>query len=680
MIPAGIAEQAERRLQRQRLKEARRPKRNHHGKKPLNRDRPFIGWDGEGPKDAGYALLGNSLGNEICHPYLGTKECLELVLDTEDSCPDAIHVGFGFNYDVSNILRNLSWKHMGALKHWNRTEWEGYELEHIPGKWFQIKRAGTVAKIYDIRSFFGTNYVGALRDMGIGSREEIAHLTTEKARRSEFLWSEIEDIREYYHLELRLMPKLCERLRESFLDAGFDVRSWHGPGALANMAMRRHGVFNAKAVTPASVQSAARFAFAGGRFEQVRGGYIQRKVYVADLHSAYPSFARQLPNLARGIWRAGRDYEPGRFAVYRIRYKSAPGPLRAYPLFRRMAGGEVVWTHDTEGWFWGPEAELVRDDPDATFLEALVFDEEDESDRPFEWIEEYYRKRQYLKEIGSVLELTFKLIINAIYGQLAQRTGWDRKTRTPPRSHQLEWAGYITSACRAAVWRVGVACGDDLLSIDTDGVSSLRPFDNLDVGDNLGQWELDEYDAGIFWQSGIYALKAADCRDKKCYNHKGKAVECGHEWTKGKTRGIPKGTYKPEQLIGALEMNEPLKLTRKSFIGYGLALNGQRERLNTWVSEPSEIIFGGEGKRYHNDTLWCGKRGCKNGIHDFISRPVRWSPSDTRESVAHSLPWIGPDPLAETRKGLVSDSILYDANHLDYDEGWVTEYVLDADN
>jgi hypothetical protein len=661
MVPGRIAERVERERSRQRAKEARRPPRNHHGKDYVfQRDKPFIAWDGEGPKNAGYALLGNSLGMEICYPFLRTRDCLELLLGTEYENPNAIHIGFGFNYDVSNMLRELSWRHLSALKHWNRTEWEGYEIEHIPNKWFLVKRGGVVCKLFDIRNYFGTAYVPSLQALGIGTEDEIQRLTSEKARRSEFLWSEIDDIRNYFRLELRLMPLLAEKLRETFLDSGFDCRSWHGPGTLANMAMRTHGVRNAMARSPVDVQKAAQLAFAGGRFEMPRGGWVRRKIYCADIHSAYPAFARSLPNLTRGRWRHGRDYEHGKFAMYRIRYHSRPDPLRIYPLFRRLPGGDVVWTHDTEGWFWSPEAELVAEDSDATFLESLIFDEEDETDRPFAWLEEYYRKRQYLKSIGSVLELTFKLIINSVYGQLAQRTGWDRKNRIAPKSHQLEWAGYITSACRAAIYRVANSCGNDLVSIDTDGITSMAPFPKgtLDIGDNLGQWELDEYDSGIFWQSGIYAL------------------ERNGEWIKGKTRGIMKGTYTPEQIIESFKAEKPLTMNRKSFIGYGLALNGRRAELNTWVTEPVEVVFGGQGKRYHNEVLWCGKRGCKDGVHDFIARPVRWNPSDTVESTAHSLPWSGPDPLAESRKRIISDLVLYDGSNLTEEEReWVLDYA-----
>jgi hypothetical protein len=677
MIPAEIVERVERDRARRRRYEASHPKRNKNSGRIKNADRPFIGWDGEGPRDAGYALFGSSAGDEICHPYLGTEECLNLILDREREEPDAIHIWFGSNYDVSMILRELPWRAFSALKHYTQTVWHDYDIEHIPHKWLKITKDGVTAKIYDIQSFLGGSYVSALITMGIGTDDEIAHLTSEKSRRSEFLFSEIGEIADYWRLELRLMPLLAEAYRRAFTDAGFDVRSWHGPGALANMAMRRHGVFDAMAETPQQVRKAARFAFAGGRFEMFRGGWIRKPIFNADINSAYPAYARLLPNLSRGNWRTGRYYEAGKFAVYHIEYNAPFDPLIPYPLFRRLETGEVIWSNKCDGWYWGPEAELVSEDPCARFIESYVFDEDDSMDRPFAWIEDYYHKRKRLKNLGSPLELTFKLIINSVYGQLAQRTGWDKRKRTAPKSHQLEWAGFITSACRAAIFRAAISAGPDLVSIDTDGIYATRHIGNLDYGTSLGQWESDEFREGIFFQSGIYSLKTEFCREKTCDNHAGSSERCSHQWAKGKTRGIPKGRYSAEDLISAVENNTPLCLLKNQFIGYGLALNGQEERLNTWVQVPVEIVMGGTGKRYHNTARWCGVAGgCPDGIHEFIPRPVRWNPEDTTASEAHFLPWLANDELMEGKKRNHDDITIYDTRHLDEDDEWIRSYAL----
>src|SRR6266705_3619150 len=144
---------------------AARPGNRH--KKVVNKDRPFIFWDGEGPRDAGYALLGNSLGYEICNPYLTTASCLDLFLDCAADNPTSIHVGYVFNYDVSMIVHDLPWRCLNALKVYNRTVWRDYELEHIPGKWFRVRRDEVTVQVFDIFSFFQCSYVTALQEHGI---------------------------------------------------------------------------------------------------------------------------------------------------------------------------------------------------------------------------------------------------------------------------------------------------------------------------------------------------------------------------------------------------------------------------------------------------------------------------------------------------------------------------------
>lgn len=647
------------------------PGRSHHN--ALNErhkrdmtwlEKPFVMWDGEGPQDAGYALFGNSDGYEICHPFLETEECLELILDHRTANPDAIHFWFGGNYDASMILRELPHRHLRMLHDFTRTVWNGWEIEHIPHKWFKVKRGNVGCKIYDVFSFFTTSYLRALENFKIGTQAERDRIAQGKASREIFMWSEIEEIKEYWKLELKLGPPLMTALRDVFRDAGYVPRSWHGPGALARMALKRHKVYDAMAKTPVDVQIAAQYAFAGGRFELFQAGHIQGRVYNADINSAYPHFATKLPNLNRGKWRHVRHYTPDRFGVYHIRYATQPDNSRAFPLFRRLPNGSVVWPSNTEGWYWNPEAELVKDDPDAAFLEGWIFEETDSTDRPFAWLSEYYDKRKRLKNAGSAAEYTFKLIINSVYGQLAQRAGWNRKDHTAPRSHQLEWAGYITSACRAEVYRKAAACGSKLISIDTDGIYSATPIPGCDTGKRLGQWETTEYTDGIFWQSGIYCLQS----------DLGYPAHLDYGWDKARTRGIKKGSYTIDELRACVYEGRTLNLARNTFVTYGLA--GQRgwHLHNMWISEPHVYEMGG-GKRLH----W--PRACKNLCEPPVHRLCQWEPTyglhvdSDPWSRKHHLPW--KDPPDDT-KNLMGDMEIFDANHLDESDRWVLNYEHDG--
>lgn len=655
--------------------------------------RPFIIWDGESPQDTGYSLFGCLTPEgyrEIMHPWLNSKECLRFIVDVEADYPDAIHCGFGFNLDVSWILRDLPWRALNRLKKFNRCMWNGYQIEHIPHKWFTVKYGKIVAKIFDVHSFFGSKLTVALEDWKIGPWRvnmksargdsestvsvvpkiaDIQKMTEQKIvevfknLRGDFLWKDIQQIKIYMRLELKYMLVLMEKLREAFDAAGYVPNSWHGPGALATMAMKRHHVFQAMAKSPPQVAHAARCAFFGGRFSLYKCGHIREKVYFADRNSAYPYACTFLPNLAKGRWRyttkpkdIKQSIREGRFALYRIHYwhrtvdwgteeRDKRVNLHVYPLPRRMRNGNIEFVPKVTGWYWTPEAELVVDDTDAEFVGAWVFEEDDCNDRPFAWVPEYYRRRQLLKRNGQASEKTFKLILNAIFGQCARRTGWDRKKNEAPKSHQLEWAGYITSHCRAAMFKVAQACGEEnVVSIDTDGILSLAPIPIDKAGDGLGEWKTHIYSEAIVWQQGMYIMKDGDM------------------WEKPKARGVGfNRKYNPEDLIKAVEDGVtvlPLKV--RKFLGYGVALNGQFEKNNTWTDDEFLFIMGGNGSRWHWEkncqTL------CKGGIHQVQLKSFLFiAMGDEGESYPHFLPWAENDQAMWDNVSLMDDITLYDS-------------------
>jgi hypothetical protein len=710
-VPEHVAEAARKRAEKTRIRKAKYDanvgRTNHHARDGTRTDRiplaerEFIVWDGEGPQDTAYSLFGNSKGMEICYPTLSTSDCLAFIVEAGKRYPGAIHTSFGFMYDISNILKDLSWRHFGALLKFNRTVWKDYEIEVIPHKWFKVKQGNVSVKIYDVHSFFASSLVGALEKWKIGpfadsigknivnstapmvqvvpsldtvcGMDEQSLVRLFKNLRSEFLWKDIEQIRVYMRLELKYTKILMEALRDVFIDAGYLPRSWHGPGSLARMAFTRHNIYANMAVCPSEVRIAARYGFFGGRFELFAAGHIDGTVYGADLNSAYPFFCSQLPNLANGEWHYTKTFVAGSFGIYNVRY-DAPAeryhvetktgihdPYAIHPLPYRDKHGMVSWPNRVEGWYWTPETEIALETGHAQILEGWYFEEANSDDKPFAWILEYYHRRKLLKKLGNPAEYTFKLILNSIYGQLAQRTGWDRKTHTPPRTHQLEWAGYITSACRAAVYRAAMQNPDAVISIDTDGVFSTMPFRDLQWGDELGEWEYTEYEDGVFWQSGIYGLKKGSCVLNE---------QCSLQWSKAKTRGIPRGTYSVADLLDRVESRESLQLTKKVFIGYGLARIGNREKINTWTSEPHNFVFGGGGKRYFP------KRGVKRAGNLYrLALPFASYGIGMLYSVQHSLPWINPENEWAERP-LANALVLFDRN--DRDDDWYIDYEFET--
>lgn len=689
-------------IERDRVSSRERYQRNkgqQHKVRQVSRDnwfkgRPFIGWDGEGYNAYAvgsdgeieiqhrYMLFGASTGACITSLSLATTDCLELMLRVERENPDAYHVGFAFEYDVNMILKDLPWRTLAILKDCNHCRWvdpktgRKYRVEHVPGKWFRVSCDGVSATIYNCFGFFHSSYMSALKKYAVGDESKLEHIASGKADRGNFTYADIETVKAYWLAEISLLPPLMDCIRKAADDGGYRISQWHGPGALAAYLLRTQSVnkWHSKDKILAEVKSAIRHAYAGGRFTSAFCGLYLGNVYTADLNSAYIYAASLLPRMDRGTWirQGANDVDPGnlaRFGLYRIEFdygrdtedtshkRGIPEP--PYPLFHRSKNGVLRWPRKCVGWYWTPEAELVLGAKYSRVLEAWIWD--DDGTRPFQFVNDAYNRRVELQHQENPAEKAYKWALAAMYGAFARRVGWDRKDKKAPPSHELAWAGYITSWCRANVfkpafqaWRKGNGRG--LISIDTDGVCATVPFsdENLPngVGEGLGQWKLEKWTGILQWQNGIYWLR-----------------DSNGIWRDPKSRGIPKGTIPFAAAYEALQkmdytarpfVHPTLSVVRTRFVGYGQALCGQYKKWRQWLTEPVSITMGGNinGKAAHVP-FFCGACLAAN-------KGIKLSPEDVRglhtitntapshlHSFPHKLPWLEDQP--DIPDGLIPD-------------------------
>jgi DNA polymerase type B, organellar and viral len=637
-------------------------------------EKEFCVWDGEGSsvpdgEPQPFILFGNTDGEYRVSPKLGTKECLDLIVKADSQ---KIHVSFAFGYDVNQILCDLSHRVLSILNWRNSVRWEGYIIEYIPEKWFAVSKNGIRTTIFDSFHFFNRALVSVLEDYKIGTVKQRAFLARQKKNRPHFKWDEIDEVLRYWWLENQLTKELLGYVRGLFNAAGFFPRSWHGPGALARELLKNNDVKLALCDTRKEhleVWIAARYGYSGGRFEQFQAGQYIGEVFNYDVRSAYPYAIQFLPNLATGTWhrrlRVDRNkIRRDRFCIYHIKYRSAAideeknmyHRRRPRPLFRRTKNDNICWPDMVEGWYWSPEAELVKDDPAAEFVEGWEY--EDDGSRPLSFISKVYETREYHKELGNAIELAFKLAMNSCYGQFAQRAGWEsvKPKPGPPPYHQLEWAGFVTSMCKAMVHRVAeyAYSKGGLITIDTDGVfSTVRiPQQYLPgrLGKGLGQWEEKRYDGIAIWQNGFYWLKE------------------GNSWKKCRSRGAPRGTIEYEkvshliprlecrkaEIPGSLTKELTIEFSRKRFVGFRQSIRSYRgwQKWRCWIDEPKKIEFGGGpgSKRQHTGRWEC--RAChKNSgsMHTLHVMPLAYEDYKSGGDIwsfMHNLPWLDPDDKA----------------------------------
>lgn len=588
---------------------------------PLSR--PFVAWDGEGITFPGntaqsYVLFGNSTGRYVISSSecsLSTKQCFDLMLATEEECPEAIHVGFALQYDANMIFKDLSREMLTRIYRTNVARWNGYRIEYRPGKWLMVSHGGTTIRLFDVFGFFQSSFVKAIGKF-LGDTPETAQIIAGKNARRIFEFADLKtSIQPYWEAELRLLVRLMDALRTDLFSAGIEITSWHGPGAVANRVFRTHNIAAHKEPPPLPIVRASQFAYAGGRFELFRCGHYDGPVYEYDINSAYPDAIRRLPSLTNGTWERVADFEPGSFGVWRVSYSDTKRgrEFQPHPLFCRNKSGHVTYQDLVLGWYWTPEVEVAR----CNVLGGYVFRPDGNGrSSPFAFVADMYEQRRQWKRDGNSAERAYKLALNSLYGKMAQRIGWE-EGGTIPKWHQLEWAGYITSYTRAKIWKAICQNPAAIIAVETDAVFSTEPLD-LTITDQLGDWSYDCFDWITYLQNGVYWA-----------GQDGRTID--------RYRGYDKGSLSHEAVMTALHDGTELEGQTTRFIGLGLGL-ATKSVWRSWETSTRALKFGGGGKRQHLPRLCpvCRSgRAMTDALHPLVLT------STTGRSHPHSLPWLG---------------------------------------
>lgn len=592
--------------------------------------REFVAWDGEGvTRDDGshdYILFGSSRGHRLRSVRgLSTKAILDFAVNSK--IPGTTNVIYGASYDWNMWLGALDAEHMEKLYKDGEVYWDDFRLSWRQGKVFSIwrKSDGESVMFYDVVSFFQSSFVKAC-DSYLGDEfEDRERVAENKMLRSSFRAADLDEIDLYMSAELRNLVKLMNELRTRLYNAGLKPARWDGPGAIAVALFRREGVGDHMHQSPPEVMPAVRHAYFGGRFEVVKCGHVEGKAYEYDINSAYPWALQDVPSFRSGQWKHVEG-DPGHanFALYHLRYESATAPSFPQPLPCRYEDGSVAYPRACTGWYWTPEYDVAREyialyGGRLQVLEAWVY-EPGPDENPFSFVEPLFNKRRALKKAGDGAHVGIKLGLNSMYGKLAQQLGWRRdgqgNVHIPPY-HQLEWAGYVTSKCRAAVLGGALPVLDRVIAWETDAMFTEVPLE-VPEGSHLGEWEYTEFNDLTYLQSGMYFATTAE----------GEVV--------AKTRGTDLGSLTRPDVLAALRRNDthvPARLTR--FTTIGQALQGRWAHWRRWETADKQIALVPGGKRMHIECDECRDGFTLGRWHSTILAP--WATD--QHSVEYTIEW-----------------------------------------
>lgn len=612
-------------------------------KPKLASELPFTAWDGEGYTDPEgvhhFMLYGCSTGNYVKANSLSAAPCFELMLN-ETTIRKSIHVIFAGGYDMVMMIHKYPTHIAERILKGQVTWYNGYRHEYFKSKYLKLSDGTRSIILYDVFTFFSTSFVKACREyLPTEYEEDFKRIEATKLQRDTFTLESLEtDVIPYWQQELKYLVELMNTLRKRLLDAGINTRQWHGPGAVASTVLRDRGIRAHMSTLPPEVCSASQHAYYGGRFEQHQIGYHNAPVWQYDIRSAYPAAITRLPSLAGLEWKqigerakTANKFNP--YGIYQISYNAphTDGIREPQPLPWRDNDKSIFYPPDIHAsWYWGIELETVRTcKPDATItIHDGWIPTTHPVDFPFQWVKGMYEDRARNKRAGNPVQLAQKLALNSLYGKLAQSKGarlrdgqWQL-----PRYHQLEWAGWITAATRAHIFRAITLAGSSLIAVETDAVYTTKPLSGLTCSPALGDWEMDEAEAILYIQSGVYFKKVDG------------------SW-KLKSRGFEPRNQTFErwyEVMSRLPHAGPVQPTVINHMRRFGTLATSNNFAKWYEQDREHNILAEQGKRVHRTEHchWC-TRGMTltDCLHPLVI-PVDRINSAQVSSMPHKLPWV----------------------------------------
>lgn len=347
-----------------------------------------------------------------------------------------------------------------------------------------------------------------------------------QSRKDDLSRVDIRKVAKYSEAECVAHARICRMFVTLVKEAShieLAERKLFGSGSVAQAALKHYGVtkrsdtdlgitplrYTHDGITP---DTASRLTYFGGLIDAPVIGLVKGRVDVVDINSAYPSKMIHLPCMkeGHGKWHRGaRKHGYPQCAVVghvRASWMLEHSDVVSTPPFvvRQADGGvaeplcstEPVWVSLAEF-----KAAKIQFGDRVELHEVLYWHQTCDCSNPLGWLADLYIKRLELKNAMRELDRDsdqyhqldvqqniIKLIINSIYGKLAQQEP-DFGTYT-----NLHWASAITGGTRAQlrekVWEIEALGGTTVYNhTDSNAVIGVTPEDG---GSALGAWGLEK--------------------------------------------------------------------------------------------------------------------------------------------------------------------------------------------
>jgi hypothetical protein len=562
----------------------------------VSRRRKIVAIDTE-THDGNIFLIADSDGHVLDYPNVNIDNVLKFLFKHEGKWI----FFYNLRFDATCILKLLPERNLKSCKLGNGMEfgYNGYKFRYIEKKLLSISHGNHTVSCFDIAQFYDNKrlhmaYVDPIRKLVDNDYLEMKNSRSTFTLR--YYRRHKKRVRKYCIRDCIITKELAEEWVDTFEKAtGFCPARWISSGYLAEKVL----VFNNIPVPcfhemPYQVQRLAWKSFYGGRFELIKRGYIG-KCYIYDLNSAYPYALTKIPDLINGKWRSQKTIHPkAAIGFFHIRAYVNPnvGILIAPFPFRTKTGMIVYPVGDFETFVTLDELKSVEGDSRVKYeiLDSQQFIPNANCTFPFKkFIEEQYGLRLELREVGDSREKALKVILNSMYGKMAQRVNNRIGNLFSPAI-----AAAITGHARAQLYTF---CRDnglesDIVAFATDSVACNRKIEGLD-SKALGEMKLDkEGDDGIFVSNGYYKL-GGKWKQRGVGYDRSKKLEIEHLDTRVGEDGklyIAVKTTKTTHIRSAIKYNKLGQMGKIEKYDKHIDLNSDKKRI--WLTDLKSLRDG----------------------------------------------------------------------------------------
>jgi len=292
-------------------------------------------------------------------------------------------------------------------------------------------------------------------------------------------------------------------------------RALVSPASISKTFFRFNNRMNNLENIPIKALQAGFNTYAGGRFEVFNIGYFD-ELYLHDINSQYPEALEKLPDLENGCWsfeNNGKLPDKETFGFYYVEvdipanYKYIPTiPIRHLNIIKFPVGKFKQWVT----WY---DLDLIRE-----FIikihDVIEYIPNESCRYPFrDGINLLYQKKKEIKPFQDTMKMEYrlcKIVMNGVYGCTIEIH--DEYNQDNAKAGILFNPIYASWICGFGRWSVLKAIPKEkhsiIRAIHTDSLITNENIDEyIEIGQNLGQWNLEVKGYGWILGTGQYQIK-----------------------------------------------------------------------------------------------------------------------------------------------------------------------------